>query len=331
MKTGKKRLGIRMVLVGCLCLVLTAAGCASSDNSASNDSAGEIMVNTTSAAMGWDSSAAQEIGEWETEAVDTDTGESVSVPDTARKLIYNADLTVETLEYDVFMQEVREEIERLGGYIESMENNSGGYYYGNTSRFGSITARIPADQFEMFLSTVGSLGNVVNETRDVKDITLTYVDTQSRREALEIEQERLLALLERADQIEDIIALEERLSSVRYQLESYASQLRTYDNLVDYSTVTMSIEEVIEVTREAPQTLADRMSRGFSNTLREIEEGLQDAAVWLVTNCLYLIFCTVVIVIAVLAARRILRRPGKRSGQKKDGQEEKEEKEQKKE
>mgnify|MGYP002226154573 CR=1 FL=1 len=75
-------------------------------------------------------------------------------------------------------------------------------------------------------------------------MTLTYVDLQSHRDALQTEQERLLQLLEQAESIEDIITIEQRLSDVRYQLESMESQLRSYDNQVDYSTVYLYIDEV---------------------------------------------------------------------------------------
>ena len=63
-----------------------------------------------------------------------------------------------------------------------------------------------------------------------------------RKKSLEIEQERLWALLEKADSLDAVVALEARLSEIRYELESYTSQLRLYDNQVDYSTVSIYIE-----------------------------------------------------------------------------------------
>ena len=53
------------------------------------------------------------------------------------------------------------------------------------------------------------------------DVTLRYVDVDSHKKALETEQERLLALLEKAENVEDIITIENRLSDVRYELENY--------------------------------------------------------------------------------------------------------------
>ena len=68
-------------------------------------------------------------------------------------------------------------------------------------------------------------------------MTLQYVDLESHKKALTTEQDRLIELMEQAETVEDIITIEGRLSEVRYQLESMESQLRTYDNKIDYSTV----------------------------------------------------------------------------------------------
>lgn len=243
-------------------------------------------------------------------ALTGDSGTDVIVNDSARKLIRKADLSVETLEYEMFMERIQSTIRDFGGYIEEMVNNNKTYgnYDPYSYRTASITARIPADSLDAFLDMVGGLGNITREYQSAQDITMSYIDAEGRKKTLEIEQERLLALLEKAEKIEDIIALEERLSSVRYELESYASQLRTYDNLVDYSTVSLTIQEVREITKEDPQTLGERMGRGFSDTIFEITEGAKDIAVWFVTNLLYLVFWVAVIAAAVIVLRRVLKK-----------------------
>ena len=91
-------------------------------------------------------------------------------------------------------------------------------------------ARIPADRLDRFVETVESAGNVTSKQEQVTDVTLQYSDTESRKKSLEIEQERLWALLEKAESLDAVVALEARLSEIRYELESYTSQLRPYDN-----------------------------------------------------------------------------------------------------
>ena len=68
-----------------------------------------------------------------------------------------------------------------------------------------------------------------------------------------------------------IITLEDRMSTVRYQLESMESQLRTYDNMVDYSTVHMNIQEVKELTPviEEEETAWERFVNGFKESLKD--------------------------------------------------------------
>ncbi|MFQ9801048.1 MAG: DUF4349 domain-containing protein [Clostridia bacterium] len=95
--------------------------------------------------------------------------------------------------------------------------------------------------------------------------------------------------MEQADTLDSIIALESRLTEVRYELEAYMSQLRTYDNQVEYSYITMNIAEVerlVEV-QERP-SLWTRMKNGLSDTMHSIARGAENFAVWFVVNLPYL-------------------------------------------
>ncbi|MBO5198556.1 MAG: DUF4349 domain-containing protein [Lachnospiraceae bacterium] len=312
--TGKRAASLAVILAA----LLLFGGCNAAKDNAKSEAydAGNYMVSTTMAATAAQGGWVQETVETEWDSADgyesgstsVTSSESITLNDSARKLIKEASLTVETMDYDTFLEQIEAEIAQLGGYIENYENNNKSYYSGRYSRYAYITARIPQQYFEAFLNTVGNLGNITNESKNATDITMSYVDTESRKKALEIEQERLLALLEKADKIEDIITLEERLSEVRYQLESYASQLRTYDNLVSYSTVSLNIQEVLEMTKEEPLTLVDRMSRGFSDTISDIVEGAKDFAVWFVTNFIYLIFWAILIIVLFLVVGRMIKK-----------------------
>ena len=134
---------------------------------------------------------------------------------------------------------------------------------------------------------------------------MKYVDTESRKIALETERDRLLELLEKAETVEDIITIEGRLSEVRYQLESYASQLRTYDNLVDYSTVHISIREVDRETKVEPKTFWEEVTEEFGDSLYCIGRDCKRFAIWFLGSTPYLLIWAVVIVIAVIGFRII--------------------------
>lgn len=90
------------------------------------------------------------------------------------------------------------------------------------------------------------------------------------------EQERIWALLEKADTLEAVIALEERLSEIRYQLESMESQLKLYDNQVDYSTVSIHISEVAVYTPTGSQSVGTRIQDGFKRNLTSVKTAVVD-------------------------------------------------------
>lgn len=270
------KIGVSLLTV----LSLTACGRSYSDMAASNEYK-SVAVETYSESAAYDMSydngyeyySDEEYYEPESGSA-AETGEIFN--DSARKLIKTYNLNVETEFYDDFSTELQNRITSMGGYIQDMNEYNGSSYRGASSRYMYLTARIPAVNLDAFVSYVGNSANVTNKTLTVEDVTLQYVDVESRKESLEIEQERLLALLEQAESIDDIIALESRLSEVRYKLETQASQLRTYDNLVDYATVYINLEEVTKYTEPEPESYGERLSRAFKDGIENVWRGLQN-------------------------------------------------------
>ena len=168
-----------------------------------------------------------------------------------------------------------------------------------------MTIRIPADQLDAFLSEVSTQGNITYKNENVQDVTLQYTDITSRKKTLQVEQDRLWALLEKADSVDAVIALESRLSEVRYQLESLESQLRTLDNQVVYSTVYLSIQEVQVLTATDPDTIPVRIQKGFAHSLNQLQTASVDLLVWFVSNLPILIVLAALILVIVWILRKI--------------------------
>ena len=139
----------------------------------------------------------------------------------SRKLIRNVNLNVETKSFDDLLAMLEQRTKELGGYVESSYSfNGSSYENGKGVRNANMTIRIPADQMDAFLSDVSLAANVVSRNENVSDVTLTYVDLESHRNALRTEEDSLIKMMEAAESIEDLITIESRLSDVRYQLES---------------------------------------------------------------------------------------------------------------
>ena len=230
---------------------------------------------------------------------------------TERKLIRTVDLNLETENYDSLMEGLEQEINRLGGYIEYKDAYHGNYY-SSRNRNANITARIPANKLDEFTGKVAEIGNITYESESVEDVTLQYVDLSSHKKMLVTEQERLMELLENAESMEDIITIESRLSEVRYQIESMESQLRTFDNQVDYSTVHIFIEEVERYTPQPEETTWERIKSGFGENVYRVTNGIKNFAVEFIIAIPVLLVWAVVITVGVILVRVILKRKNKR-------------------
>lgn len=214
-----------------------------------------------------------------------------------RKLIRNVELNVETKEFDVLLLTLETQITEAGGYIEHLDS------YGSSNRSSTITARIPADKLDGFVKKVGEAANVTGRSESVEDVTLQYVDLDSHVRMLKEEQERLLELLETASTIEDMIAIESRLGEVRYQLESMQSQLRVLENQVDYSTVHIYIDEVVELTPAVELTDGERITQGFLKSAANVLHGIREFGINLLIYLPYIIVGAVVIALILLIIR----------------------------
>lgn len=227
-----------------------------------------------------------------------------------RKLIQNIKLEVETREFEQMMSSLEEQVREMGGYIENMEAYNGSSYSEyRSSRYAVLTIRIPKEKLDSFLGTVSDISNIIRRYDSVEDVTLSYVDMESRSKALRTEQDRLLEFLGKAETVEEIIALEDRLSEVRYQLESMESQLRTMDNLIDYSTVNINISEVRELTvvKEKEPTAWMRISEGFLESLGDIGSNIAEAGIWFLVNIPYLLIWAAAIGLGAWGWRRYRR------------------------
>jgi hypothetical protein len=248
-----------------------------------------------------------------------DGGETELYNTESEKLIRTVTMQIQTKEFDNVLSYLDAKVAEFGGYIQSSQiygNGMDSYGY----RSASMTLRIPQSKLDLFVAGVDETATVVRKSENAENITLRYADTEARLKSLQIEQERFLALLEKADTVESILVLEEHLTELRYEIESYASTLKLYDNKVNYSTVTLDISEVKRIVPvEQDPTLFSRMKDGFADTWYDIKDSLADFAVWFVSNFLYLVIWAVVIVAAIVVVKKINKsRKAKRAAIKTD-------------
>lgn len=226
-----------------------------------------------------------------------------------RKLIRTVNMDIETLEFDIFVQTLKDKVTEVGGYFENSSIEDYAYTRsGYQTRMGSFVIRVPEDKLDILLDNVGKAGNVTRSNESVEDVTLQYTDTQTRIDALRTQEEKLLELMGDAESVEDMITIESRLSDVSRELEYYQSLMNQYDNQIDYATLYIDLYEVEKETDTSEPSIGERMKRGLSDTFETIGEGLQNFAVGFVSALPYIVILAIVVVVVVVICRRIYKK-----------------------
>ena len=237
-----------------------------------------------------------------------------------RKIIRNANVSVQTLEFDAFLEKLTAQVESLGGFVET-SNIGGRTYYNQTKlRNAYIMVRVPAESLDALLAAVDGLGNVTNMSTGMRDVTTAYIDSEKHLESLRVEQEALLKILESATTVEDLITVQNRLSEVRYEIESYESILRSYDDQIDLSTVEITLNEVERVTVTEPETFWQEVSRRFKDSMEDVGDNLKSFGAGVMGNAphivVFLVINGLIALVIVLIIRGAIKSAAKRRAKK---------------
>ena len=279
---------------------------ATMDSFVSDDAAMDMGFSAGGAPMeDYREEAEFENGAFEQYSSTTDGGSVNALKDA--KMVYRANMDLQTLSFDEADADIGALVKEMGGYFEqrSISNRSSGY------RYADYTVRIPADKFESFCTQMGTLCHLVYKNESADNITESYYDTQSRLVTAQTKLARLQELLAKAESMEDIITIESAISDTEWTIENLTGTLRTYDSLVDYATVYMSLSEVYELSGQghAPVTFGDRLGESFLGGLKSIGRTAQNFAVWLAYSWFWLAVIIVIVIVVIRTVRR--RKSGK--------------------
>ena len=264
-----------------------------------------VRVESTTAAMSKPSAAGSALGA---------TADSAEMPNTsefAAKIIKTVSMNTETKEYDNAISELDRLITENGGFVESSSTNGQSLdYNGVYRRSAKYTIRIPAEKLNDFLSASQQLLNVTYSHSTSENITAEYYDIQSRLEVLRTERDALNGMLEKATDVDSMLSIRDRLYNVIEEIESYETRLRVYDSLVSYSTVHMTVDEVVEYTKvqvEEP-TWGERLVEAFKESWENFADGFQDFTVGFLYAIPTLLVLGAIAAVVVLILRNAIRR-----------------------
>lgn len=295
-------------------LVFALCACGSADTASSAPAASYDMAYTENAYP----AEAEEYGGFAvTGGTQLESGSGAAPEGSPEKLIYSASATVETTEFDGTIEKLSALVEQYGGFVESSSVNGSNYYtqsrgYSST-RYASYVIRVPSDKFSALMGSLSTLGNVPYSHTYTENITAQYYDTDARLTAYQTQEARLLEMMEAAKTVEDLIAIEEKLTELRYQIESLQSTLKNWDRQVAYSTLDLEVQEVIEYTPESRMSYGQELALALSSGLKRTGEFFKDLLLLIVGALPALVILAVVlaVLIPVWKKRRRARRAKK--------------------
>ena len=243
-------------------------------------------------------------------AVQTAPGGSDAPSQRPGKIIYSSNVQVETTDFEGTLAKLDKMVADFGGWVESSSVSGSNYAdrsRGSVSRrSASFTLRIPSERFQELMSSLSDLGNVPYSHIYSENVTAQYYDVQARLTAYTAQEQRLLEMMELAESVEDAIILEDRLTEVRYRIESLQSSLNNWDRQVSFSSVYLDISEVQEYSPE-PQvqpSYGERLSRALKSGWKDFTDFCQDLLLLIAESLPGLILFAAVITAVVLAVRR---------------------------
>lgn len=173
-----------------------------------------------------------------------DTGSSTVPSDSSpananmpRKITQDLSVTLQVAIINDAVTSISKEVQKQGGYVTSSQQSGT-----DSNSSAQITVKIPAEKVSGFREIMATWGNVLNQSMVANDITNQYFDAQTRMQTLEAEEKRYLEILGQAKTVADVLQVENALSNIRQQIEQLKGQLKLWDNIVDYSTVSFQIE-----------------------------------------------------------------------------------------
>ena len=225
------------------------------------------------------------------------------------KLVYTSNISLETEDFDVANDTLHSAIKSLGGIIvaENAYNLSNVGY-----RSMHLTVRIPQENYDAFLAGLSEVYNIASISNSVDNLTERYYDNENRLRSYRVQEERLFAMLEKAETVEEMLQIESRLCDVQYQIESLTNTQKTIDNDVKYATFYISLSEVKKYTSPTPQTFGDRLSETVENSgeaFLDVLEGLLFVFIYLAP---YLAIVAVIVSAVIIGVKVAKKRKAKK-------------------
>lgn len=197
-----------------------------------------------------------------------------------QKIIRTIRISSATRNFDEDYQTIKDALNLAGGRVESADVRTGT----GGLRTLYLSLRVPAEMLDTFAGQLKGLGHLQSFNESSEDVSEQYFDTQSRLKTQQAKMERLTALMEKALNVEDLVAIESAIADTQYLIDSYTGQLKGIDSRASEATLTMTLSEMspLDTAEAKEESIWKRIASGIVHMWGLLRGWAADAAVFLV-------------------------------------------------
>jgi len=199
-------------------------------------------------------------------------------PTEDRKIVKTGSMTLEVEDIAETMDKVAEMTDELNGYVVSSYKHE---YERGVS--GHITIRVPSEKFDEAFARLRQLAIAVPyETTTATDVTEEYVDLEAQLSNLRATETQYLALMEKAETVEDMLKVQKELSNVRGQIEQIEGRMQYLEHTSETALIDVTLEETKGL---AEPWSASAVLKSAVRGLTTFGRGLATVLIWLGVFC----------------------------------------------
>ena len=293
----KKRIAVIIALLLITVLALSVISCGSSNKGAADE---DYIIGAPS--YGENGSMEKVEG----------TDSSYSNGD-GSKIIKNANIIAETQDYAAATEQLKSLITSVGGHISNSNASENASYNssGKPEKNASYTIKVPAEQFDSFISGLSNIFNVTKLSTYTEDVSESYFTLQARIDTLQAKREGLVSMLKNVDVNTDFTTwqkINSELTQIDTQLNIYNEQLKALENKVSYATITLSVREVVELTETEEKGYGAEVLDALKGSLTGVVEFFKGLLIVLIYALPFLIMVAGTVIIVIVIIRSSIRR-----------------------
>lgn len=219
------------------------------------------------------------------------------------KIVHFYDYSKQTTDFSVDINKIEKLIEESGSYIETSSRSN----WSGDLQSAYYKIRIPEEGNggKETLEKLRGIGDTVDENARTENYSSQYTDNESRIKALETEENALLDMLGKSEKLEDMLKIQERLSTIRAERETLVRSNKGIDNQVDYVTVELSINEVNKVEKkQGSPSVFTRISGNFEEQKLFWTKAAENVLVFVASNVLYFLIGLVLLLVYIYKRKK---------------------------